>query len=112
MQQSLSLSSLGYLDGGAAQLIIDAAFKEAVADLDDRGDDEKPRKVEIVVEMKQLDNKLIEAHVTACARIPKRKTASTIARLTRDKQQQSRLSFQSEAPDDPDQRTLDELEGM
>ncbi len=110
MQQNLCLATLGNLDGGAAELIIDAALKAAVADLDDRGADELPRKVQIEVELKQLDNKFIEAHVVAFARVPKRRTASTIGRLMRDQKQQSRLSFQSEAPDNPDQRTIDEVQ--
>lgn len=110
MQQSLSLATLGSLNGGSAELIVDAAIRDAVADLDDRGGDELPRKVLIELEMKVLDNDLIDVHVTAIARLPKRRTPSTFGRVTRNSKNQSRLTFQTEAPDNPDQRTIDELE--
>ncbi|HEY7328514.1 MAG TPA: hypothetical protein VH592_12775 [Gemmataceae bacterium] len=38
-QKPLSCDTLGDLDGGAARAIVDAALREALADLDDRGDD-------------------------------------------------------------------------
>lgn len=109
MQERLCLETLGNLDCGAAGLIIDAAIRDALADLDDRGSDLKPRKVEIAVTLKVLDNGQVEAHVEACARLPRRRTASTIANLKRQGEQQPRLMFQTMAPDNPDQRTIDEL---
>lgn len=109
MQKSLSLQTLGDLDGGAAGLIIDAAIREVLADLDDRGDDEQARRVSINLSLKKHESGLVEAHVEASAHVPKRRTAGTMSRLSRDARQQSRLTFQDGAPDNPDQRTLDEV---
>lgn len=108
MQRPLSLDTLGDLDGGAARAIIDAAIAEALRDLDDRGDDEQARKVEILITVKQMENGLVDTHVEASAKVPRRRTASTIGKIKRDGKQQTRLLFQDLAPDDPDQRTIDE----
>jgi len=43
MQVPLCLDNIGELDSGSARLVIDAAIWAAVADLDDRGEDGKPR---------------------------------------------------------------------
>lgn len=110
MQRHLDSASLGSLDEGAAKLIMDQAILEAVRDLDDRGEDGKPRVVNIVVTMKRMDNGLVEAHVEAEAKIPKRRTASTIASLRHDAGQ-SKLLFQEYARGDPHQRTIDEAGG-
>lgn len=109
MQKSLCLESLGDLDNGAAGLIIDAAIRSALSDLDDRGGDGIARKVEICLSVQCLDNGLIEAHVEAACRVPKRRTNSTIGRIKRDATQRTRLLFQDGDADDPDQRTLDEV---
>ncbi len=42
--KEIRCDTIGDLDQGAARAIIDVAIKEAVADLDDRGADGKPRK--------------------------------------------------------------------
>jgi len=109
MQKALSLASLGDLDNGRARAIIDAAIREALCDLDDRGDDEKPRFVNIRLTLKQMESGLVESRVEAESRCPKRRTASTIAKVKRDGKMQSRLVFQDGSPDNPDQRTLDEV---
>lgn len=54
MQANLSLANLHELDNGAAGLVIDDAIRKAVADLDDRGDDGKPRLVNIVVSLQKI----------------------------------------------------------
>jgi hypothetical protein len=107
MQQTLSLDTIGDLADGTARAIIDKAISEAVADLDDRGDDGKPRKIKIEVELKQMDNGLTESAVQACAVVPARRTPSTVAKVkkTRDKAQ---LTFQDMASDDPNQTTIDQ----
>ncbi len=108
MQRSLSFATLGELDGGAARAIIEAAIREAMTDLDDRGQDGLPRRVDVRLTVKQMPNGLVEAHVEATASVPKRRTNSTICRLKRSSDRSARLLFQDGAPDDPDQRTLDE----
>lgn len=109
MQHVLTSETLPQLDGGAAGAIIDAAIREAVSDLEDRGDDGKPRKVEITLTFTGRDDGLVETDVEAAARLPRRRTAQTIARPKRDAAG-SRLFFQGCDPTDPDQRTLDEAE--
>ena len=111
MQKPLSYETLGDLDGGAARAIIDAAIAEALLDLDDRGIDEQPRKVEILVTLKQMDSGQVVAHVEANPKLPRRRTAGTMARLKstlHNGKKSTRLLFQDGAPDDPDQRTIDE----
>lgn len=107
MQKSLTLASLGDLDGGAARAIIDAAIREALADLDDRGSDLQPRRVDIRLALKQMRGGLVETTVEVATFVPKRSTAGVIARLSRDACQ-SHLLFQDGSPDNPYQRTLDE----
>lgn len=107
MQRVLDLESLASLDQGAAGAIIEAALREAVADLDDRGQDKKPRQVSITVTLLQLENGQVAVDVDAAAKLPRRRTASTFCRL----QKQARgaaLTFQEFAPEHPDQRTIDE----
>ena len=108
MQRVLNLESLAALDGGAAGAIIEAALREAVADLDDRGQDKKPRKVLIAVTMLVLENGQVAVDVDACAQMPKRRTAATFCRIRKEAVGSS-LLFQEFAPDNPNQRTIDEV---
>ncbi len=111
MLANLTYGTLGDLDGGRAEAIIDAAIKTAVADIDDRGEDGKPRTVNIVVSLVRLPNSegKIAAHVEAEAKLPRRRTASTIG-LVQQKHGKANLVFQTEAPEDPHQTTIDSLE--
>lgn len=107
-QVTLSLSSLGELHDGAAEAIIDKAIAAAVADLDDRGDDEKPRIVEIKLTLTKLESGHVATEIEAGAKVPKYRTAPTLAKLAASRGGELRLLFQTHDPDDPDQRTLDE----
>lgn len=107
MQRSLTLSSLAALDSGAAGAIVEAALREAVADLDDRGQDQKPRQVLITVSMTQLENGQVAVDVDAAAKLPRRRTASTFCRIKKEVAGAS-LQFQEWSPEHPDQRTIDE----
>lgn len=109
MQSPLTIDSLGELDNGAARAIINAAIKSAVSDLDDRGEDGKARSVVITLEMGRLDNGLVASHVSAQVKLPPRRTASTLG-MVQTRGGQSDVLFQTMAPDDPAQRTIDELE--
>lgn len=109
MQLPVTCSTLGELDEGSARLIIDAAIREAVRDVEDRGNDEKPRKVVITLTFKQMENGLVEAEVEAVARVPARRTASTIAAVKRKQGEAPSLVFQQYAADDPSQKTIDEV---
>lgn len=109
MQQKLSVDTLGDLDGGAARLVIDAAIRTVIADLDDRGHDEKPREVIIKLTMRKMENGQVLAEVKAQAKVPEFRTAETVGIVQRESNR-SVVAFQSFSPRDPNQRTFDELE--
>lgn len=103
----LSLENLGELDGGSAELVINNALRLAVHDLDDRGKDGKPREVNIKVIMTQMDNGIPIVRVDCGVKVPAFRTAETIGILRRVGDE-STVRFQSLAPGEPTQRTIDE----
>ena len=105
---NLTCSNIGALDDGAAAHVINAALREAIADLEDRGEDGKARQVCIILEMTK-DQGLIIAHVQAGAKIPKRRTGNTSGKIVLDGKQAA-FQFSELAPDDPTQHTIDEYE--
>lgn len=111
MQVPITARTIADLDAGNAGAIIDAAIREAINDLDDRGnDDGKPRQVEIKITFDLADNGQVIASVEASPRIPRRRTHSTFGRLHVNGRE-AQVHFQTLDPKDPDQRTIDELEG-
>lgn len=100
----LSHLTIGMLDNGAAGLVIDAAIKEAMADVDDRGSDGKPRKVVITLTMGK-DGPNVFTEVDAKATIPARRTHATVGKLKQDGMR-SQMLFQPDAADNPDQESL------
>lgn len=109
MQVPVSARSLPDMDRGAAGLMIDAAIREAVRDVEDRGDDFQPRKVNIILTFKMLDNGAVACHIEAEAKVPKRRTAATVG-VVRSNNDNPKLIFQTQDPDDPTQRCIDEVE--
>lgn len=108
-QLPVTAETLGMLDGGAAKAIIDAAIREALFDLDDRGfQDGKPRRVEIILTFDLLDNGQVGTRVEAIAKAPRRRTAATIGAFRRENEG-VRLVFAQGAPEDPHQTTIDDL---
>lgn len=106
----LCLDSLGDLADGSARLIIDRAIQEAVSDTDDRAaDDGKPRKVTIELTLERRGDGLIEAHVAAQAKLPPRRTASTVGRPIR-RDEKTRVFFQEWNAENPDQGTFPVLD--
>lgn len=105
----ITCDTLGELDYGASRAIIDAAIRDAINDLQDRGEDGKPRKVAITITFGLLDNGLVEAKVEAIAKVPMRKTASTIGEVQRDGRNH-RVAFRKYSPEDPAQTTIEEFE--
>ncbi len=102
----ITCDTLGELDGGAARAVIDAAIREAVSDLEDRGhQDEKPRKVKILLTFDLIDNGLVACRVEAAPVGPARRTASTIGHFRRDGSAM-RVDFRRESPDNPNQTTI------
>lgn len=102
---SLSIDSIGDLNHGAARLLIQREIDRAVADLDDRGDEDgKPRKVVIQVELTR-DKDFIVATVAAEAKLPPRRTGGTSAEI-RAKDGVSILNFRDDNDERVDQPTL------
>lgn len=106
---TLSLESLGDLDGGAAGAVINAAINSAVADLDDRGEDLQERKVVITLLMKKLPNKQIDQRVKVQTSVPAYATNSTFADIAR-KGDRPAIYFQDMNPSRPDQPTFSALD--
>jgi len=98
----LSLESLGDLSLGQSGAIIDKAILQAVADLDDRGEDGAVRKVNIQIAMKRLENGMVQTHVEAEAKLPKYRTLTTIAEV-KSKGGSPKIQFQPHSPERPDQ---------
>lgn len=104
-QKAICLDTLGQLDQGAAALVIDAAIREAIKDLDDRGEDGKPRQVNIVLNLQRLDGGQVMAHVEASPKLPRRRTGGTVGKIT-CKGGESNVLFEPHSPDNPDQKTI------
>jgi hypothetical protein len=104
---NLNCGNIGALNDGAAEHVVNAAIREAVADLDDRGMDGKPRQVIVIIEMRQLDEGkgLTVAHVEAAAKVPRRRTGGHAGKLVVNGQQ-AQFSFREHAPEDPQQQTI------
>lgn len=111
MQLPITLANVGELDHGSARLVIDDAIRAAVADVDDRGQDGKPRTVVVTLTLQKVEGSdTISAHVEAEARVPKRRTGRTFATVGRLGGGEVGLLFQAHSPGDPFQKTIDELE--
>lgn len=108
----LSLENLGELDGGRAAGIINAALKQAVSDLDDRGDDFKAREVTITVRMEKSEKSgHVFATVKAKTKMPEYATGGTLAEFKQlPRGEGVALLFQPLSPHDPDQEPLPEME--
>ena len=102
----LTCEHLGSLDQGHAAAIINASIRDAIKDLEDRGKDGKSRKVVIEVELKLGEREdVVEAHVSAGAKIPPRDPSP-------HRQDQTSPTARSPAlpgvrAEDPNQRTID-----
>jgi hypothetical protein len=102
----LTADSLGDLDHGFARVTINEAIKEVANDLEQRGDDEKPRKVVITLTMTQLNENDTEVQFNVEAKVPPMKLATTIAQKRPVGQGNSGIAFRPENPTRPDQPTL------
>lgn len=107
---SLTLENLGDLADGVARAIIDRELAAAVADIDDRGEDGKPRKVTITVQLQKADNGVVAVHVEAKASAPPRRSKSTFGKTRQDARGRSQLFFQSNNAERPDQPTFPALD--
>ena len=109
-QVPLTLATLCDVAGGAVGLMVDHDLSVAAADLDDRGDDGKPRKVVIEVIFTKRADGQVEVDVESSVKAPKRRTPSTITRLAAKPGGELGLLFQQLNPDSPDQGTFPHLD--
>lgn len=107
---NLCLDTIGELDGGMAQAIIDAEIVKAVADLEDRGQDGKPRHVviDLVLTINEKTGTPI-MEVCAQAKLPPRRSGGTVAEQKHTQEGQF-LAFQSMNPERHDQPTFPTLD--
>lgn len=112
-QVNLTIDTIGDLDDGMARAVINECLRKAREDADDRGDDEKVRKVIIQVTMEKLKDKpTCVIGYQAKAVIPDYVGGNTIGRLAVNvKGKAHELVFQSENAENPDQSTLPFEEG-
>jgi hypothetical protein len=108
--QTLTLESLGDLNMGTARVIVNEEIKRAVLDTEDRGGDEKPRKVVIEVIMTRREDGLIETEIAAQAKLPPRRAASTTCKPVHRGKNDVNLVFESWSPENPDQAAFPEMD--
>lgn len=106
MQVPVTCENLGRLDKGLAEGVIDAALRQAFQDADDRGEDEKERKVVIEVSMRKLENDHIVVSLNTHVKMPPQRIGGTVAKVGVKGGEQV-LLFEELAPENPDQQTLD-----
>ena len=106
-KKTLELSTLKDLAGGQVEATINAALRAAIADVEDRGSDKKPRKVVIELVFTKLTNSSSAFSVgcKATTKIPAYVTDNTIGHVSFESGA-PRLKFSPDSPENPDQQTL------
>lgn len=105
-RETLTAANLGELAGGESRAVIDAALRAAVQDTEDRGEDGKPRKVNITLTMLKKKSGVVEVGVECKTTIPTYRTSETLARVKIAGVNKFELEFQPLSPDHPDQNAL------
>lgn len=109
MLASLNSQTIGELDNGLAGAAIDEAINQAMRDVEDRGDDGKPRKVLIELLISKEDSGHIAIEVTAKTSVPAFRLERTIADIAVDKNRKVKAQFRPSNARRPDQPTLDDV---
>ena|ERR1700676_5117515 len=107
--QPLTLDSLGLLDDGRAKIICERAMAEAVSDLEDRGQDGKPRVVNLKITLEQESEDSYSIVVEAGTKRPGWKTAPHPAKA-RKQRGETTLVFQEFSTEDPSQTRIEDLD--
>jgi len=110
MPKNLNLESLGDLAFGQAGAVINDAIHKALSDIDDRGEDKQPRKVNVCLTFKKLDSGQVQTSCEASTSLPKYRTISTIGDIKHGKHGPE-LSFSPLAPGNPKQQTIEDEVG-
>jgi hypothetical protein len=106
MKKVLCAATIGDLDDGAAKVSIDQAIASALRDLEERGQDEKPRKVVMTLVLEKTESGLVECHLQVICKAPPVRTGGVIGKIE-TRRGQAQLLFSPENPSDPDQGSLD-----
>ncbi len=107
----LSLATIGKLSDWRAHKIINKALDLVAADLDDRGNDEKPRKVTVTIEfVKDVNEDTVKMDVRAKATVPDYRTPTTLGKIKQGTDGAAKIVFQTDAADNPDQETMFDTE--
>lgn len=110
-QTELTCDTLGNLDGGRSRGIINAALRRIMDDLDDRGEDEKTRALDLKITF-QIKKGNLAVEIQADAKLPKYRSNETIAKLTQKAKRngtggvRNAIEFQEHDPENPDQATF------
>lgn len=109
----LNLDTLGELDSGAARHAIDAALRQALSDIEDRGlEDGKARKVTVEIELKKISDDFVEMFVKTKCTMPAYQTAKTHGVLQKDPYTRKvGVKFQPYSPENPEQDSIPFGEG-
>lgn len=115
-QTELTCDTLGDLDGGRARGIINAALSRIMDDLEDRGDDEKKRTIDVKLSFVRRKGNLV-VDVQAAAKCPPYQSAETVASLTQKSKKggaglRNAVTFQEHSADNPDQPTFSTMDGQ
>lgn len=101
MKPILTIETIADMAEGQAGVIVNAAIRAAIADCEDRGDDEKARKVVITLEFLKMGES-IGATVEAIPKVPAYRTKPTIGEIVMDGPRKSmRFSADSRRHDQP-----------
>lgn len=104
MSVELKAETIHLLDQGAAGFAIDGAIASALRDLENRGEDEKPRKVTIILSLAK-DRNVVDATVEVKSSVPAYKTGRTIAQIEGSGKVMGAF-FSPESPGNPHQQTI------
>jgi hypothetical protein len=108
---TLDLGSLGLLADGQAEAVNNAALRSAAADVEDRGDDGKPRKVTITVVMKKVkDSDMVLTTIEAKPTLPNYLTKPTFA-YARMEGAKPTIQFNPHSAANPNQMTINDVIG-
>jgi hypothetical protein len=107
--KKLDLDTLGLLDDGRAKAIIERAFAEAIADLEDRGMDGHKREVQIKINLEQVTEDSYSIEVQAGTKRPGWKTAAHTAKA-RKQRGEATLVFQEFDREEPDQSRIEDID--
>ena len=106
MQATINCDNIGNACEGARGAI-NAAIQQAMTDIDDRGDDEKPRKVVITLEFRKISGRDVAISCEVGTATPKYRTPDTIGKILVEGGK-AKLLFNDLAFDDASQTTIDD----